>query len=87
MKKYTYIGTLKIDDNLTLLNPSFIIKSIFYDLETQIYKINLIFTENDGIFKHFKSYTQTNDTPGQLTFKQVLDFINMDPILSQFTLS
>lgn len=75
---------LKIEEGLELGNPKMEIMSVFYNLKTNEFSIEVHFWEYKN--RHSRTYDTINETPGSLSMEQVMRFVNNHPILSLFTL-
>ena len=77
-----YKGEIQIEEGLTLMNPKMELISVFYNLKTNEFKLELHFWETR--YRHSRSFDAVNNTPGILTMEAVMGFVNEHPILSQF---
>ena len=78
------IGTIKITEELTLLNPSLEIKSVSYDWVNKTVEVVCLFAENNGLFNHERSFVYSTDGKGELTSNDIIDFIKNDEALKVF---
>ena len=72
-----------IEDGLELRNPKMEIVSVFYNLKTNEFSIEVYFWESKKV--HSRNFNTVNAVPGSLTMEAVMAFVGTHPILSLFT--
>ena len=78
-----YTGTIAIEEGLELTNPKMETMSVFYNLKTNEFSIEVHFWETKYV--HSRMFKTVNESPGSLTMEAVLAYVAAHPILSQFT--
>ena len=76
-------GMIKITDELTLTNPNLEILKVSYDWVAQTVDIELEFKE--GSYSHIRTFSYKTDGRGELTSKDIMDFLQNDKVLSVFS--
>jgi hypothetical protein len=78
-----YTGNLEIETGLTLQDPTMEIVSINYDWTNDNVTVEVHFSE--GIYKHSRSYSFTNEGGQELTTTDVMQFVSSHTLLGQFS--
>ena len=76
-------SNITIEEGLEMSNPKMEIMSVFYNIKTNEFSIEVHFWENKYI--HSRSFSTVNGSPGSLSMEAVMVFVAEHPILSQFT--
>tara|TARA_R110000765_G_scaffold71466_2_gene138721 strand:- start:1292 stop:1588 length:297 start_codon:yes stop_codon:yes gene_type:complete len=71
-----------VEEGLELGNPKMEIMSVFYNLKTNEFSIEVHFWENKS--RHSRNFSTVNAAPGSLTMDAVMTFVATHPVLSQF---
>jgi len=80
---FEYIGTIEIEAGLILESPKMEIQTVFYNLKTNRFLIEIHFWETK--FPHSRSFEAVNPNPGSLNMEAILEYISEHEVLSQFT--
>lgn len=78
-----YKGEIQIEEGLTLMNPKMELISVFYNLKTNEFKLELHFWETR--YRHSRSFPVLNDSPGSLNIEYIMNFVSEHAILSLFS--
>tara|TARA_R110002020_G_scaffold83616_3_gene207799 strand:- start:575 stop:823 length:249 start_codon:yes stop_codon:yes gene_type:complete len=77
-------GIIEIEKGLELNNPTLKIKSVQYEQFDNRVVVECYFNEEGSNFKHSRSYEFINDTEKDLTYSDILSFVNSHNILKAF---
>jgi len=75
-------NTITIMEGLELGSPKMEIMSVFYNLKTNEFSIEVHFWETKH--RHSRNFNTVNAAPGSLTMEAIMAFVASHPILSQF---
>jgi len=79
---FEHIGIIEIEEGLTLENPKMELQSVYYNLITNAFELEVHFWETK--YRHSRMFTASNDVTGSLSMEQIVTFVGTHPILSQF---
>jgi hypothetical protein len=75
--RWSISGLKQITEDLELNNPNFLCQSVYYRAQNKIADIELIFWEDQGVFRHSRTFSIPVEGPTEGLDKQsVKDAIN-----------
>jgi hypothetical protein len=77
-------GQIEIEDGLVLNNPSLEINTVNYDWTSYDVYVECIFTEENSLYKHSRTYKFSSEGNGELTSTDIINFIKGHEILNVF---
>lgn len=79
------LGQIKIEEGLTLNNPSLEINAVIYDWSSYDVLVQCIFTEENSSFKHSRDYVFSSQGSGTLTSTDIINFVKGHETLKVFS--
>ncbi len=74
---------MKITDDLELNKPTFEVNKVSYNWANDMVNIEIIFKEENGLYKHSRTFSFLNEGGKELTQQDIETFIGTHEILSQ----
>jgi hypothetical protein len=78
------IGHIEIESGLILNNPTLQIVKVNYDWANYDVFVECLFTEENSIYKHSRTFTFSSEGSGELTSTDIVNFIKGHSVLNVF---